>query len=202
MESFLTLICEYSHQAHWIFFLMLLLAGCNLPFSEDAIAITGGIIVATCLPDHMLQMWIWIYAGSCMSAWIAYSIGRFIGPKLYRIKWFKRFASPERLNKLHYYYEKFGIFTFIAIRFFPGGIRNGFAMSCGLSKMTFLAFAIRDEIAAAIQVTLLFFLGHTFAKNYELLFNYLKRYNEWALGVIGLALISVIFYKWYKKKND
>lgn len=199
MESFLAFVCEYSHEAHWIFFLLLLLAGCNLPFSEDLIAITGGIIVATCIPDHMLKMWLWIYAGSCMGAWVAYSIGRFIGPKLYKIKWFKRFASPERIDKLHYYYEKFGIFTFIAIRFFPGGVRNAFAMSCGLSKMTFLAFALRDELAAAIQITVLFFLGHAFAQNYELLFKYVREYNVWGLGLIVLAIVIVICYNRYKK---
>lgn len=200
MESFIAFVCEYAHQAHWIFFIMLLLSGCNLPFSEDMIAITGGIIVATCIPEHMLRMWLWIYVGSCMSAWIAYSIGRFIGPKLYRIHWFQRFVSPERIAKLRHYYEKFGIFTFIVVRFFPGGVRNGFGMSCGLSKMTFPAFALRDELAASIQITFLFFLGYTFAQNYEELFNYLKRYNEWAIGLIALVVIAIIFYKWVKKQ--
>lgn len=200
MESFLAFLCEYADEAHWIFFLLLLLAGSNLPFSEDIIVISAGIIVTKCIPDQMLRMWLWVYAGSCMGAWIAYSIGRFIGPKLYRIDWFKRTVSPERISKLHTYYEKFGIFTFIVIRFCPGGFRNAFAMSCGLSRMTFLAFAIRDEIAAIIQITVLFILGQTFAQNSELLFNYLRQYNMWGLGLIALLIVSLVSYKWYKRK--
>lgn len=205
MESLLSFICEHAHEAQWIIFGLLLLTGFNIPISEDLIIIGAGVIVSTCIPDHLVSMWIWVYAGACLSAWEAYWIGRTLGPKLYEISWFKRIVTTKRVAKLRHYYEKFGLLTFIVVRFMPGGFRNGFSMSAGLSKMPFLQFAIRDEIAALLSVNVLFWLGHAFGSNWELLVHYIKRYDEWAFGVvvvISLTILAVFLIRRYLKRNE
>src|SRR5690348_4166687 len=138
MESILHFICENSHNAHWIIFLLLMLAGFNVPISEDLMLLIGGIISSTCFVDptnfDTLYLYIWIYFGCWLSAWEAYWVGRLLGPKLYDIKWFSHVITLKRIERLHHYYEKFGIFTFVVGRFMPGGVRNALFMTSGLGK--------------------------------------------------------------------
>lgn len=201
MESLLNFICEHAHHAPLGIFCLLLLTGFNIPISEDLLIISGGILVSSCIPDHMFRMWLWVYAGACLSAWEAYWIGRYFGPKLYEMRWFHQIITEKRVARLKHYYEKFGIFIFIFIRFLPGGIRNGFSMSCGLTKFSFPKFILFDELAALISVNVLFFLGYTFGQNSELLFHYIKRYDEWAMAIIVIAIITVVMIIRYKKKT-
>lgn len=198
MEDILNFICVHSHYAHWIIFGLLMLAGLNIPISEDVLILTGGALAATCILEHTSRMFIWIYIGSWTSAWEAYWIGRKFGPKLYTMPWVRRFFYPERIEKLHYYYEKFGVFTFIVGRFCPGGVRNALFMSAGLGKMPFVKFILRDAIGAAISVSTLFFIGFTFGANYEMILHYVLTYDKVALGVILLAITATILYFWQK----
>lgn len=200
MESFLSFICEYSAYAHFIVFGLLLLAGFNIPVSEDATIITAGVLISTCIPEHFWLMYGFAYAGSVIGGWEAFWVGHHFGRKLYNIRWFKRFITPERIAKLHYYYEKFGVLSFIVIRFTPGGVRNGFSMTCGLSEMSFPSFLIRDGFAAIFSVSTLFYIGYAFGQNSELLFQYVKEYNEWALGITILVATLITSILWYRKK--
>ena len=136
MESIFNFICLHIHDAYWILFLLLLLAGMNIPISEDLILLTGGALASTCL-ETSAQVWhlyFWIFLGCWVSAWEAYWLGRLLGPKLYEIKWFSRFITAKRISALHHYYERFGILTFIVGRFVPGGVRNALFMTSGLGR--------------------------------------------------------------------
>lgn len=201
MESFLSFICEHAHQAHWWIFCLILLTGLNIPISEDLLIISAGILAGSCIPEHTLHMWLWVYAGTCLSAWEAYWIGQYFGPKLYQMRWFRRIITTKRVAALKRYYEKFGIFIFMIIRFMPGGIRNGFSMSYGLMKIPFPKFIIFDGFAALLSVNILFFLGYAFGQNSELLFHYIKRYDEWGMAIIVIAAIAAFMIIRYKKQQ-
>lgn len=205
MESFLHFACLHADHAHLYIFVLLLLAGLNVPISEDLLLMIGGIIASSCIPDQALHLYLWIFFGSWVSAWEVYGLGRYFGPKLYKINWFRRFISPQRIEKLHYYYEKFGVFTFIIGRFVPGGIRNALFLSTGMGKMPFLKFILRDAIACLISTSTLFSLGYFFGKNYKLLFKYFQTYELVLISIIvvifGITL-SVFYYRKYYKTTD
>lgn len=202
MESLLDYVCQHANHAHIIIFSLLLLAGFNIPISEDLMLLTGGVIGSRCIPDQVLHLYLWIFFGCWVSAWEAYWLGRLLGPKLYDIKWFKRFINPARIEKLHSYYEKFGVFTFIVGRFVPGGVRNALFMSTGLGKMPFWKFILRDGFACLISSSTLFYLGYFFGTNYTLLFKYFKTYELVILSLmifIFALTLSVFYYrKFYK----
>lgn len=200
IESFTQWICDHSQYAHLIFFFLLLLAGLNIPISEDIILLAGGMISATCIPEHSVRMWIWLYLGCIFSAWEAYWLGRKLGPKLYHIRWFSRFITPSRVEKLHFYYEKYGIWTFIIGRFLPGGVRNGLFITSGLGKMPFGIFLLRDCTACLFSTLVLFSLGHFFAENWSLLYQYFKTFDEIILSLIFLIIISTTLFFWRRKK--
>jgi membrane-associated protein len=187
METLLVTICSFAHEAHWILFVLLLLTGFNIPLSEDLLIIVGGALCSTCIVDHTLRMWLFLYFGCIFSAWIAYSLGRFLGPKLYGVRLFKSILNPQRIEKLHHYYEKFGVWTFVVGRFFPGGIRNGLFMTSGLGKMPFATFALRDAFAALISTSVLFALGYQAAQHADVIWNTLKQMDEWILLLLLLV---------------
>jgi membrane-associated protein len=203
MESIISFACLYAHEAHWMIFCLLLLAGFNVPISEDLLLIMGGIISGSCIPDHTLHLYAWLFAGCWLSAWISYWIGRIYGPKLYDIKWFSHILTRKRIEKLHYYYEKFGIFTFIVGRFLPGGVRNALFMSSGLGKMPFKSFILRDGFACLISSATLFSLGLLFAQNYQVILHYFKGYEEIVLTALGLLVMTGLgLYLWKQWKTN
>lgn len=201
MESLLSFTCAHAHSAYWIFFLLLMLAGLNFPISEDIILLTGGAIASMCIPEKAWHLYFWIYAGCWLSAWEAYAIGRKLGPKLYDVKWFKHYITRERINRLHYYYEKFGVFTFMVGRFIPGGVRNALFMSAGLGKMPFSKFILRDGFACLLSTSTLFWLGFFFSSHYNTIVSYLSTYNKVAIVTLLVALLGLIIYLIRRRKQ-
>lgn len=202
MESLLTFICEHAHHAHWIIFLLLLLAGLNLPISEDLMLIGGGAIASTCLQGQALHLYIWIFLGCYLSAWEGYWIGRLLGPRLYSIRPFKYIVTPRRLETLRNYYTRFGVFTFIVGRFIPGGIRNALFISSGMMKMPFQLFIFRDGLACLFSTAVLFSIGYHFGEHLNEMIASIQFYGEIAGIAIGALLIAGLSYLWYTYQPD
>lgn len=201
MESIFTYICVHVEYAPFIFLGLLFLAGLNVPISEDLLLITSGAIASRCLPDQYFSLYLWMFLGCWISGWEAYWIGRILGPKLYQYSWFNRVINPESIKKLHEYYEKFGIWTFIAGRFIPGGVRNALFITSGMGKMPFFLFTTRDFFAALISTSVMFYLGYAFGENYEVISTYFIHYHRFALAVLVLFIIIGSLRSYYKIKT-
>lgn len=197
MEAIFSYICEHAHQAPWIMFCLLLLSGLNIPISEDIMLIGGGAIAATCLPEHTLSLYFWIFLGCYLSAWEAYWLGRLLGPRLYRIPLFKSIVTRKRLELLRNYYAKFGVFTFIVGRFCPGGIRNALFLSSGLTKMPFYLFILRDGVACLLSSFILFNIGYRFAANIDHIIYYFHHYTVWFMAAIISLGVTFLLVYWY-----
>lgn len=201
MDEIINYTCTHADSAHLIIFFLLLLAGFNVPISEDICLLVAGTIASTCIPDKTLRMYIWVYLGCWLSASEAYWVGRLLGPKLYDIRWFNRILTPQRISRLHHYYEKFGVFTFIIGRFIPGGARNALFMTAGLGKMPYLKFLLRDGFACIISSAVLFYLGYSFGQNYPVLLHYLRTYNTLFFTLFAFALMLIGIYIWFTKQR-
>jgi membrane protein DedA with SNARE-associated domain len=201
MEELLSYLCEHAHHAHWVIFCLLLLSGFSLPISEDIMLLGGGAIASTCIPDHALKLYMWIFLGCYLSAWEAYWIGRLLGPRLYHMRFFKWIVTPQHLDTLQHYYSKFGIFTFIIGRFCPGGIRTALFMSSGLTHMPFPLFILRDGVACLISSSTLFYLGYHFARNIHQILLYFHRYSEWFIGLTSCLVLAGLAYLWYHHRS-
>lgn len=197
MESLLQFICSHAEHAHYIFFALFLLAGINVPISEDLLLLTGGALVSRCIPEQYAHLYLWMFVGCWVSGWEAYWLGRWLGPKLYNIRFFKYVVTKKRIEKLHRYYEKFGIWTFIVGRFIPGGVRNALFITSGMGKMPFFLFTARDFVASLISTNVVFFLGFTFGKNYEVMVEYFLKYDKVMLILVAIAA-TFAFFKFRK----
>ncbi|MGA8165443.1 MAG: DedA family protein [Waddliaceae bacterium] len=195
METFFSIACEHAHAAHWIFFLLIMLAGLNVPISEDIILITAGALASTGIFEQSTRLFIWLFLACWFSAWEAYWLGRLLGPKLFHNRWFGRILTLKRIERIHNHYEKFGFLTFIVGRFIPGGVRNALFMTSGLGKMPFLKFILRDLPACLLSVSLLFYLGFLFGENYTIIIQYFKSYHLAITGILALSIFSFIIYK-------
>lgn len=203
MENLFSFVCAHAENAHYLFFGLLMLAGLNIPISEDVLLLTAGALVSRCIPDSYLHLYLWMFFGCWISGWEAYWLGRILGRKLLKYKWFNHALTEEKVKKLHVFYEKFGIFTFIVGRFIPGGVRNALFITAGMGKMPFGLFIIRDFVAALITTNIVFYLGFLFGQNYELILETVLTYNHYAMMAVGLILISLIAINIYKKQpND
>ena len=199
LESFFFYICEHIHYAPWIFFILLLLTGLCIPISEDLLLLIGGAIASTCLQEHALDLYIWLFLGSLLAAWEAYWIGRLFGPNLYKIRFFQSILMPHRLETLRHYYAKFGIWTFIFGRFCPGGIRNALFMSSGLSKIPFHHFIFRDTPGCMISTLTFFFLGYKFGQHFDLMINYFNQYTHWFFfAIFVLIAVGLIYFLYHR----
>lgn len=206
IEALLSYICENAHHAPWIIFSLLLLSGLNIPISEDMMLLGGGAIAGTCFQGYAWELYTWIFLGCYLSAWEGYWIGRLLGPKLYQVALFKKVMTPDRMDWLRSHYARYGVLTFIIVRFCPGGVRSALFMSSGFTKMSFPLFILRDGLACLLSTSIIFSIGYHFAGNIYKIFLYFKKYSLVFFSLFFVALtIALVYYgyqHYFNKKSD
>jgi membrane protein DedA with SNARE-associated domain len=173
-------ICQYVEYYPFIAFSALMLAGLNVPISEDLIIITGALI---CRGNHsmLIPVFAATYAGVVISDYFPYMLGNYIRKGTIKSNFISRFFSARKIVKIHHYLDKYGIFTFIVCRFIPFGVRNTLFMTAGLFGLRLRRFALYDTTAATISVSSLFFLAYHFGEAVEKPFQ--------AVGIVLFVLL-------------
>ena len=199
METIIQFIFDHAQHAHWIVFGALMLAGLNVPISEDAMIIMSALLAATVVPENTVELFLGVFLGCYLSDWVSYWLGRTLGRRLWNFKWLSKTIDPKRLDQIHTYYEKYGFWTLLVGRFIPFGVRNCLFLTAGMGKMSFRKFIVSDGIACLCSNSVLFYLAYSLGKNYELLFGKLKVFNLALLGAFVVIIIGAIWYKRSKK---
>ncbi|MGE3954808.1 MAG: DedA family protein [Parachlamydiales bacterium] len=194
MDWFITFITTNAPYAHWFLFGALMLAGLNVPISEDLMLIISGVLASAFVPENLPYLFAAVFLGSYLSDFVAYWLGYRFGPKLWEMRWFAKTVKRERLKKMEHYYAKYGVTTLLVGRFIPFGVRNCLFMSAGMAQMPLLKFAIADGIACLASNSALFWLAYYFGKNYDTLLGYVRMF-DYAIfatflgGVVGFFLL-------------
>lgn len=179
----------------WILFGLLLLAGFNIPVSEDGMLFIAGVLAAK-NPERMWEFFLAVFLGAYLSDLICYGLGRFLGPKLFSIKFFASMITEKRLQSTSLFYERYGVWTLILGRFIPFGVRNGLFLTAGLSRMNFLKFALSDLLAATISCSFFFTI---YFKYGEAVIELVKKGN---LVIFGLAIVVGAAFLWKRKRRS
>jgi membrane protein DedA with SNARE-associated domain len=198
MEELLQFIQGNIQYAHWIIFGALLLAGFNIPVSEDGMLFISGVL-ASHYPDHLVRLFIAVYMGAYLSDLICYTLGRKFGPKLFEIKFFANMVPPERIDKIRNFYERYGIVTLLVGRFIPFGVRNGLFLTAGLGKMDFKKFALADLLACTISTVVFFTLYYYFGNS---IIEYVKQGNIVLFGLVAIGIGGYFYMKKQKNQNN
>ncbi len=138
-------------------FFILLLAGVNVPVSEDAIIIlSAGISFA----DHSLIIpnWIALYCGIFISDIMCYWFGRLVSKGMFQFKKIRKKLTPRRRKLVAKTIDDYGFRTFLVVRFIPFGVRNTLWLCSGFVKLPFKNFAFYDSLAALISCSTLYYL--------------------------------------------
>lgn len=196
MESLISFLLENAHHAHYYIFCLLMLAGLNVPISEDLMIIISATIAATIVPENTYLLFLGVFLGAYLSDWVAYYIGRKFGRKLWKFKWFSKTIPEKKLIQTQNYYEKYGFLTLLIGRFIPFGVRNCLFMAAGMGKMHFGKFILSDGIACIISNAALFSLSYYCGKNYQTLAAFIKNFN---IVIFFLFIASLSGFIWYKK---
>ena len=115
--------------------------------------------------------------------------------------WFRSWITPHRIEKIHGYYEKYGIFTFIVGCFIPGGVRNALFLSSGLGKMPFRTFIFRDGVGCFLSCSTLFVVGFSFAESSEFLQNFSQSYHTASMGVLVALIAATLLFFYFRQKS-
>lgn len=201
MDSFLNFITAHAPNAHYIIFSSLILAGFNVPISEDLMIIISALLAATVIPENWWLLFLGVFLGCYLSDWIAYWVGRKLGPKLWKIRWFAKTIPEKKLLQTKEFYQKYGFWTLLVGRFIPFGVRNCLFMTAGMGKMHFGKFILSDGIACLTSNMTLFCIAYALGKNYQILFHYLKTFNIILFSAFLVTLIGIIWYKRRKKRR-
>jgi len=172
--------------APYIIFGLLLLAGFNLPISEDFMLFTSGVLAAK-NPEMRNMLFLGVFLGCYFSDLICFSFcGKFLGPKIFKIKLIAKFIDKKKLDKVSSFYEKYGIVTLIFGRFIPFGVRNALFISAGLAKMK------SDLLACSISSIFFFSLYYTFG---ESVIEIVKKGNLILFTIVALCTLGYLVKK-------
>jgi len=201
MPDIIALLNQYIDYFPLVALGCLLLAGLNLPASEDLIIITGALLChkkPSLLPATLAAIFTGIFATDIFVYWVGTKVRKGTG----KSKFFTRLIPEKTMDKWHNYLDKYGILTFIVGRFIPFGFRNTLFFTSGFFNLKFRSFVIYDVIAGLISVNTLFFLAYRFGE-------VVKRPIKIAGIILFIALISAIISvvvgmlvkKYRRKKN-
>ncbi len=151
------------------------LPGDSLLFIAGALAAGGGIDV------HLLALL--LVAAAVLGNTVNYSIGRFIGPRVFHWE-ASRFFNRRALDRAHAFYEKHGGKTIVITRFVP--ILRTFApFVAGIARMTYLNFTAYNVAGALAWVLSLLYAGYWFG-NVPIV----KQNLTWV--IVGIVVLSVM----------
>jgi len=192
MEAF---IFAHAYLAHWVIFGLFMLAGLNLPISEDLLIIAGGILASTIVPENTWKIFLAIFAGAYLSDLFVYFMARYWGPTLLSKPWFAKILKPKRVELLEQHYRKWGILTLFFGRFIPFGVRNCLFATAGMSGMPIAKFVLVDGAACLLSNTALFSLSYFCGKSCS---PWVKIFN---ISIFTIFMIALFTFIWYKART-
>ena len=164
MIDIVTWLSRYTEYFPFAAFFALMLAGLNVPISEDLIIITGALLCRG-NREQLIPTFAALFLGVIISDYFPYFIGKYIRKGTGKMRFLNFLVPPGSMEKMYHYLERFGIFTFIVCRFIPFGVRNTLFMTSGLFGLRLRRYVLYELTAATISVSTLFFLVYYFGES-------------------------------------
>lgn len=183
-----------SPLALWGPFGVLILCGLGLPLPEDIVLISAGAM-GQIDGRSWMSVSLLMYAGVMIGDSTIFLTGRFLGQRLLATRWFQRYLSPAKQERVEAYFHRFGSMVLFVARFLPG-LRAPVFFTAGSMKVRYWKFVFFDGAAALISVPFFVWLGHwlwaEFHDDLEELDRVLAR-SQWytLLVTIGIAVVVV-----------
>lgn len=149
----------------WVYALLFLIVFVEtglvvMPFLPgDSLLFIVGTLCATGHMDLALAMGV-LFVAAVLGDQTNYSIGRFIGPKVFQWE-DSRFFNKKAFDKAHAFYERYGGITIVLARFMPF-IRTFVPFVAGVAEMSRGKFTFYNVMGAAIWIVSVTLAGYLF----------------------------------------
>ena len=153
----------------------------------DSLLFAAGALAATGVLDIRLVAILLVAAAIAGDA-VNYSVGRFVGPKVFSAHDYQGFLhkllNRDHLDKAHAFFEKHGGMAVVSGRFVPI-VRTFVPFVAGAAAMTASTFVFYNIIGAIIWVTICAGAGYLFG-------NVPVIKENFSLVAIGIVFVSVL----------
>ena len=176
----------------WVYLLLFVIIFCETglvvtPFlpGDSLLFIAGALAAGGAIDVHLLALL--LVAAAVLGNTVNYSIGRYIGPKVFH--WEEsRFFNRRALERAHAFYDKHGGKTIVITRFVP--ILRTFApFVAGIARMTYLSFTAYNLAGALAWVLSLLYAGYWFGN-----VPFVNHNLTWViLGIVVLSVTPLAF---------
>jgi membrane protein DedA with SNARE-associated domain len=182
LELLSILLADAVPYLHLISFFLLILSGLNFPISEDLVFIMSASIAAVYAPERAVLIFIGCFSGALLSDIMVYGAGKYIGPNVLKISFFKRFFPEKVICSIKRHYLEHGNKTLFFGRFIPFGVRNILFLTAGLVNINFKKFIIVDICALSVTLLIWYNLGYAAGGNYAEIIPFLNNFRFFVIA--------------------
>jgi membrane protein DedA with SNARE-associated domain len=139
-------------------FCLLILGAIGLPFPEDAVLISCGLLISQGIIQP-LPAFLAVYTGILIGDFLIYSAGRKYGRAVVTHRQFRKFLPGERLHSLEQKFTRFG-WLFIVLGRQVIGLRAQTILVSGILGMSRRTFLAVDAFASFVTIMLMGSVGY------------------------------------------
>ncbi len=163
------------------------LPGDSLLFAAGALAATGALDVRL--------LFLLLAGAAILGNTVNYSIGRFVGPRVFRGETSHRLLNRQHLDRAHAFFEKYGGMAVVLTRFVPI-IRTFVPFVAGAGAMRYPTFALYNVAGGVLWVGICLGAGYLFG-NVPVVKN---NFSLVALGIVAVSMIPMLV-EWMTHKR-
>lgn len=149
---------EGSPLSLWGPFLILILCGLGLPVPEDIVLVAAGAL-GEIDGRTWMEVSALMYVGVMLGDSTIFFAGRFFGTRLRSSRWFQRYFSAKKQDKVEDLFDRYHSWVLFVGRFLPG-LRAPIFFTAGSTRVKYWKFFFLDGLAALISVPFFVWLGH------------------------------------------
>jgi membrane protein DedA with SNARE-associated domain len=196
METILYWVAHYGYAA---LFSLLLLGIVGLPVPDEWLLTFAGFLVFKKSLSLAPTLAVAALGSSC-GITVSYGLGRSLG--LFLVHHYGRLLriTPEKLERVHAWFDRFGTWTLLVGYFIPG-VRHFTAIVAGTSKLHPVRFAVFAYSGALIWSATFIGIGYYFGEEWTHVWTHVHR-NLTMLASIALCAIVIYVIWWYRNRRN
>jgi len=171
-------------------FFLLMLGIVGVPVPDEVVLTCSGFLIfkGYLLPELTVGC---AFMGSVCGISLSYGLGRFVGMPILSKYGHLAHITPEKIDRVHSWYERFGKWLLL-FGYFIAGVRHLTAFTAGATRLRLPVFALFAYIGAFLWTLTFVSLGYFLGDHWTLVSKHL--YAEIWLAAAVIAGLAILFF--------